>query len=1138
MRSLLVAFFNATSAVAGHSFQGCGANSAQTDCGCNHRLCKQHELVIKRPFPWARKKKIQENEALASKSKRNMQENEALASDQNRIQDGKRATTRGERTRFSGPKGWVPFLGRGFGVFFWVWFSFLVQAGAQSPLSSESFPADSVGNPRPPAKRSQDRYHCPTGCPILQVPVDACAAMACPDEQAARVNTTCCAAYPQHDLTSRQPTCSLFLLHLVAAVTSLGSFVGFPTIFPPKVPYRISAFWFGIAGLVWIASSAKEASLSSSFRTKLVEPKSPKNRKSLKDFRRTFRLARARKTRRFIFSARRVGRARLRARNAKYRRKGRERRLRYLFWFLKGKGWDPLRGTRVGEASHPGPRNGGGYRRTRRKRTQKQQAAAFGLSPQDMQGIADLVAKNLAQTYNLEAWFSGPGKSQRSQSAQPQPQQWQGQRTVQLSEWPEVDPQYKPWTEAPEPQYEPWIEEPSNQPYLTPPWEDTWWDKEPGQWDQETEGEQVAMPPPQQQQQQFAETSNWQYWQDTSWIQTESGWWEPQQPPQPQNKQQRVSTYKQKDGWDWKGWAWYKQKAPDHALKPRVVAITPTEWQGRAVFTHSDDVVGKLRKSEAIQGTVTWVDSVERLRLLKDLFLSFQPAAGLTVVLTGPAKDVEGVTHTRLRLRRQDSETSLESVGLIMLGKGAPWRLPATQVDVGAVKTVKRTELRIAVPVHFRRDFVAEPQNQTVKDLLAELAKWSQVRPCHLTGGNWNWQQIHPESRKEHAQLVGWLRLPDEEAQKLLKVSGQRGIFVSQQGLQDHPKIWWMKRQESEAHSDYYKRILDFASTRSQSPVFRKGLGNHLGVPLLPGDQPLNRNRNIQISGVPKGWQAEELRDLLLQQKWSNIAIHRPVRKRRQVFWNARATPPASVSNQAAWSYECGDEFCITVNENMSRPSLPTVVTSAPGPRKKWQDRPSEDSPSNKDRGRKPSAAPKEQRIPEKSRERSRSPRETKEGEGDALADQPPQQSSMDVEVKPTRPDASQPQSQQDAHDAPPPPAGPPGDPVSSKDAVLQGWGVVDQGGVGDCAWRAIADNFWFQKEGLSLSQAESVRRGNALRAQAVQHVRTKTCQTLQGLHPRSRPVPRGLGEVSACWWLQAGGFLGEDRCRVRRVSC
>ena len=110
---------------------------------------------------------------------------------------------------------------------------------------------------------------------------------------------TCCADYPQQDLTSQQPTCSLFLLRLVAAGTSLGSFVGLPTIFPPKVPYRISTFWFAIAGLVWIASSVKEVSLLP--RTKLVEPKSPKNRKSFKDFRRTFRLAWARKARRNLF---------------------------------------------------------------------------------------------------------------------------------------------------------------------------------------------------------------------------------------------------------------------------------------------------------------------------------------------------------------------------------------------------------------------------------------------------------------------------------------------------------------------------------------------------------------------------------------------------------------------------------------------------------------------------------------------------------------------------------------------------------------------------------------------------------------------------------------------------------------------
>ena len=66
--------------------------------------------------------------------------------------------------------------------------------------------------------------------------------------------------------------------------------------------------------------------------------------------------ARARK---FVSAARRVGRRRHRVRNLRYRQCGRARCVRLLFWKLQGKGWDPVRGTRVGQASHPGPVPGG-----------------------------------------------------------------------------------------------------------------------------------------------------------------------------------------------------------------------------------------------------------------------------------------------------------------------------------------------------------------------------------------------------------------------------------------------------------------------------------------------------------------------------------------------------------------------------------------------------------------------------------------------------------------------------------------------------------------------------------------------------------------------------------------------------------
>ena len=158
-----------------------------------------------------------------------------------------------------------------------------------------------------------------------------------------------------------------------------------------------------------------------------------------------------------------------------------------------------------------------------------------------------------------------------------------------------------------------------------------------------------------------------------------------------------------------------------------------------------------------------------------------------------------------------------------MLGAAAPWKLPAVQVQTGSVKLVQRSEVRIVALTHYRRAFVPEPEMQSVKELLAELASTSKVRPRHLTGGSWNWQQIQPSSKKEHCQLVGWLKLPKEEAKKLLAVSGQRGIFVyPTQRNGEHSKIWWVKKLPAAEDDVYLKRVLALATERSQNHVSRK----------------------------------------------------------------------------------------------------------------------------------------------------------------------------------------------------------------------------------------------------------------------------------------------------------------------------
>ena len=360
---------------------------------------------------------------------------------------------------------------------------------------------------------------------------------------------------------------------------------------------------------------------------------------------------------------------------------------------------------------------------------------------------------------------------------------------------------------------------------------------------------------------------------------------------------------------------------------------------------NSDEVVRAIKKGEAVKGSVTWTDSPDTVQLLKDLFNSFQPERGLTIMLTGKAKDAVGATLTRLRLKRVGREPGVEDVALLMLGKSAPWKLPSVQVNQGTVKQREHVEVRVVVPTHYR---------------LAEIAGLSNIRACHLTGGTWNWQQIQPSSKREHSQLVGWLRLPKEEAQKLIEASGQRGIFAfPQKRTGDPPTIRWIKKLSDEGDEEYLQRVMSLAAERSQTPFLRKGLGTDLGFARIEADPKEARPKHIQLTNVPREWQAEEIRDLLAQQRWTNIEIHGRRSKRKQVFWNAKAQPPDETAHHAAWCYECTDEFCVTINENLSRPSLPVVSSSAPGPRRKWQDREAQEKGKKPDPPKKP--APKKE---------------------------------------------------------------------------------------------------------------------------------------------------------------------------------
>ena len=143
-------------------------------------------------------------------------------------------------------------------------------------------------------------------------------------------------------------------------------------------------------------------------------------------------------------------------------------------------------------------------------------------------------------------------------------------------------------------------------------------------------------------------------------------------------------------------------------------------------------------------------------------------------------------------------------------------------------------------------------------------------------------------------------------------------------------------------------------------------------------------------------WQSEEIRDHLVQQDWTNVEIPGKRRQhRKNVHWNAKAQTPQAIATQSAWRYDCHDGFRVTINENWTRPSLPIVFTSAPGPRRKWHDKVEDELPRKPDRSKKDAVKAKEVPNVEAPRAHSRSPQAREE---EADKSDKPRESDMPVD--------------------------------------------------------------------------------------------------------------------------------------------
>eukprot|EP00435_Cladocopium_sp_Y103_P038804 s136_g10.t1 len=470
----------------------------------------------------------------------------------------------------------------------------------------------------------------------------------------------------------------------------------------------------------------------------------------------------------------------------------------------------------------------------------------------------------------------------------------------------------------------------------------------------------------------------------------------------------------------------------------------------------------------------------EAAQELRDLYNSFAITKGLTLVLSGEAGNQLGVTLSRARLHRTNASPALEDVSLLGLGKDFPWRNHALTVDPQKVVTkVERELVRIVVPTHYRELFVPEPGAERIPDILSDMATWG-CKAHVLTGGRWERQDY----QKQASALVGWLKLSAADAKTLLDNSGRKGIFTNKNldVSSVKPQFVWIKKEYTETNHAYFQRCQKLAAERKQALCLRKGGGSDLGFPKTDKDNQDLKPKGIQISGIPKPWMSEEVSEFLTSQGWTQITLWNRRFQNRKVIWNAKALPPVAYPyDRGIWVYQAPGEFDIIVNDSIHRPVKPSNVTAVKAPKKAWDEAKISNRPLVNDKGRGRQKA----KDDDKTRDRSRSPMEKKETEESDKNGAAPMEGVASTQIDP--------QTQQDD-------TGSASDktkeskPLSSlsnlAEALEAGWTLAEQGGCGDCGYRALIDNFHFQTTGEELSQTECIRQANLFRTQIVQHIR------------------------------------------------
>ena len=302
-----------------------------------------------------------------------------------------------------------------------------------------------------------------------------------------------------------------------------------------------------------------------------------------------------------------------------------------------------------------------------------------------------------------------------------------------------------------------------------------------------------------------------------------------------------------------------------------------------------------LENANTPQGEVALCDSVARISELQLLAAGHGITAKLLLIAKSEGAD-------SMATIQNGQQVLLPYMGNIAMTKAIVASLDAKEIenDIGmkpldSKEVEKKQERLVSLRITAVLDYIPQGLHEklrTYPDYTLHLLGKLDLKESKTNG--WTFDL-------EEKVLVGYCNVPQMAVEKVLKRSGEGGVFVAQlqKDIIRKPPATWYGQNKEETSIDFFNRVAEIAKAANVPMSWRRGSGLCLGVQV---EDPAERNKSWICYGWPTTWGPLTGKEWLEKNQWQIAEGTRPTPPRgRNKGWFFQGYLPGA--KQDSFSY-------------------------------------------------------------------------------------------------------------------------------------------------------------------------------------------------------------------------------------------